>query len=121
MTTPNKVIEYVDKVKINAFDQEEKFQWLRELEGMVKRQVMQDTEGVMLEYPDDLDSPLLVEQPWDSVYALYLEAMIDFHNKEYTSYNNTILLFNTKFEDYKKAYIRAHRPKRAGTFRNVMG
>lgn len=121
MATPNKVIEYVDKVKVNAYGEEEKFQWLCDLDGMVKRLVMQDEEGVSYEYPRDMDSHLLVPAPFEGVYALYLEAMIDFYNKEYTRYNNVMLMFNAKFDEYKKAYIREHMPKSAGGYRNVMG
>lgn len=117
MATPNKVIEYVDKIKINAYAEEEKFQWLCALDGLVKRLVIQDAESVELEYPKDMDTHLLVPHPFDDVYALYLQAMIDLHNKEYGSYNNTILVYNTRMDEFKKAYIREHRPKSAGPVR----
>lgn len=121
MATPNKIIEYVDKVKPNAYGDEEKFQWLCEVDGMVKRLVMQEEESVQISYPDDMDSQLLVPHPFDVVYALYLQGMIDLANKEYNSYNNTMMVFNTKFDEYKKAYLREHMPKSAGGYKNVMG
>ena len=119
--TPNKIIEYVDKVKVNAYGEEEKFQWICDLEGQIKRLVLQDESAVTLEYPKDMDTELLVPYPFESVYALYLEAMIDLHNKEYAAYNNTILVYNAKMEEYKKAYIREHMPRSAGGYKNVMG
>ena len=119
--TPNKVIEYVDKVKPNAYDDEVKFQWLCDLDGMVKRLVMQEEEGVDYKYPEDMDTHLLVPAPFDGIYAQYLEVQIDFRNKEYTSYNNSATIFNSTFEDYKKAYIRENMPKSYGGFKNVMG
>lgn len=112
--TPNKVIEYVDQVKVNAYGEEEKFQWMCDLDGMVKRLVMQDEEGVQYTYPADMDTHFLVPHPFDAVYALYLEAMIDFHNREWGSYNNMMLMFNAKFDEYRKAYIRENRPKSFG-------
>lgn len=118
--TPNKAIEYVDKVKVNAYGDEEKLQWIYELEGMVKRLVMQDKESVQLAYPDAMDQELLVPHPFDSIYALYLEAMIDYRNKEYTSYNNSMLMFNSKFDEYRKAYIRENKPE-SRAYKNVMG
>lgn len=121
MATPNKVIEHVDNVKINAYRAEEKFQWLCDLDGMIKRVVHQEEESVRYSYPEDMDTQLLVPHPFEGIYALYLEAQIDLHNKEYEEYNNTILVFNTKLDEYKKAYIREHMPKSAGRIRNVMG
>lgn len=115
MATPNKVIEHVDNVKINAYRPEEKFQWLCELDGMVKRLVMQEEESVRYSYPEDMDTQLLVGHPFDGIYALYLEAQIDLHNKEYEEYNNTIMVFNTKLDEYKKAYIREHIPRHVGS------
>ena len=119
--TPNKVIEYVDKVKVNAYGDEEKFRWLNEVDGMVQRLVMQSEDVVSYTWPDDGDTELLIPYPFDVVYHLYMEGMIDYHNKEYATYNNTMMVFNAKFDEFKKAYIRAHKPKSAGYYKNVMG
>lgn len=114
MVTINKVIELVDGVKPNTFDEEVKFYWLRDLDGMISHIVMQQEEPVRYEYPKDLDTPLLVDSPYDGIYALYLEAQIDYRHREYDDYNNAMLVFNERFEEFKKAYIREHMPKSAG-------
>ena len=116
MATPNKVIETVARLKPDVYGEEEKFRWLCDLDGKVKRIVMQDTDGVDYEYPRDMDKELLIPAPFDDAYVLYLQAMIDYYNKEYISYNNAMLMFNSKFDEYKKAYIREHRPASAGSF-----
>ena len=121
MATANKIIETVDKLKANAYEPEEKFRWICDLDGMVKRLVMQELESVGYVYPDDLDTELLIPAPFEATYELYLMAMIDLHNKEYGEYNNNLLTFNTRFDEYRKAYIREHMPKSSGTYRNVMG
>lgn len=115
MATPNKVIEYVDKVKPNVYGQEEKFQWLCDLDGIIKRVVMHESDGVHYAFPEDLDTQLLVPHPWESIYAMYLEAQIDLQNKDYEDYNNAVLVFNERLDEYKRAYIREHRPKSAGS------
>ena len=115
MATPNKVMEQVDKLKVNAYEPEEKFRWLSELDGMIRRVVWQEDGAVAYSYPDDGDCDLLVPYPFDNIYPLYVAAMISLHNKEYTEYNNEIQVFNTRFEEYKKAYIRENRPKSSGT------
>lgn len=109
--TPNKVIEIVDGVKPNTYDEETKLGWINELDGNVKRLVIQDDEFIPYEYPEDMDKELLIPAPFESVYTLYLEAMIDYRNKEYANYNNSASMFETRFSDYKKDYIRHHRAR----------
>ena len=116
MATINKVIEYVDGVKPNAYDEEAKFHWMCELDGMVARLVMQLPEPPRYEFPRDMDRQLLIPAPFEAAYAQYMEAMIDYHNREYQHYNNSMQMFNATFTDFKKAYIRDNRPKSAGEF-----
>lgn len=117
MATPNKIIEHVDSVKPNVYRDEEKFQWLCDLDGMIRRQVMQEGEGVTYSFPEDMDTQLLIPHPYEGIYALYLEAQIDLHNKDYEDYNNTVLAYTAKLEEFKRAYIRDNRPKSAGPIR----
>mgnify|MGYP003304877758 CR=1 FL=1 len=109
--TPNKVIELVDSVKPNSYDEEMKFRWINELEGIVKRQVIQEDEYIPYLYPQEMDRELVVPIPYDNVYCLYVEAMIDYYNKEYQNYNNSVAMFEARFTDYKKDYIRRHQAK----------
>ena len=160
--TPNKVIEIVDGIKPNSYDEEMKLRWINELDGTVQKLVMQEGKGECREweehfadnkwnyscrfcgygfeaeekvgalpnycqscgvkmdggtdimqysYPDDMDKELLIPAPFDSLYSLYLQAMIDYQNKEYGNYNNSASMFETRFSDYKKAYIRENRAK----------
>lgn len=120
MATPNKVIEYVDKVKPNAYGEEEKFQWLCDLDGQVKRLVMQEEEGVHYSFPEDMDTQLLIPHPFESIYAMYLEAQIDLCNNDYEDYNNSTLAYTAKLAEFKKAYIREHMPKSSGNYKNLM-
>ena len=106
--TPNKVIESVDSRRPNAYDEETKLGWINTLDGMVKRLVLQEKEATPYAYPDDMDKELLVPFPFDSVYELYIESMIDYYNREYANYNNSAMMFEARFSEYKKAYIREH-------------
>lgn len=109
--TPNKVIESVDSIKPNSYDEEIKLSWISELDGNVTRLVFQEDSFTPYAYPDDMDKELLIPSPFDSVYGLYLQAMIDYHNREYGNYNNSAAMFETRYSDYKKAYIREHRAR----------
>lgn len=119
--TINKAIEQVDGIVLNTFDTEAKFHWIANLDGMIARVVMGMAEPVSYEYPKDMDKPLLVWEPFEDIYELYLQAMIDFHNREYDNYNNSMLMFNERLEDYKAWYIREYGYGGAKNFRNVFG
>ena len=106
--TPNKAIEIVDRLKPNSYSEEDKLRWINELDGMVQRLVIQTDEIKEYSYPDDMDTELLVPAPFDDVYTLFLEAKIDYYNREYANYNNSAMMFEAQYNEYKKAYIREH-------------
>ncbi len=120
MATMNTVIDYVDRVKPNAYSNDDKYRWINTLEGLISREVLHDDAPAYI-LPDDADTPLLVPAPYDEVYHLYVSAMIDFYNREYSDYNNTILLFQERLDQYKIWHIRNAPPRQTGNFRNVMG
>lgn len=109
--TANKAIEIVDTLRPNSYNEEQKLSWISTLDGMVQHLVFQETTVNGYTYPDDMDKELLIKAPYDNLYALYLEAMIDYHNREYGNYNNSVLMFESQFSEYKKAYIREHRAR----------
>lgn len=121
MASINEIIEQVDAVKPNAYREEEKFRWLSEVDGMVRRLVYQEEEAAPYQYPEDADKPLLIGYPFEDVYVHYMEARIDYANREYSNYNNSMLMFNAKFDEYRKAWLREHMPKDHGSYKNVMG
>ena len=109
--TPNKVIEIVDGIKPNSYDAQMKLRWISELEGIVKSKVIQEDGFKPLGYPEDMDRELIIPAPFDTCYQLYVEAMIDYYNKEYGNYNNSNAMFEARFTEYKKDYIRKHMAK----------
>lgn len=119
MATMNTVIEYVDRVKPNAYTNEDKYKWLNTVEGLVSREVLKD-DAPEYNLPEDADIPLLVASPYDDIYHLYVSAMIDFYNREYNDYNNAILMFQERLDQYKTWQIRnsSYTPR---NFRRVMG
>lgn len=108
---PNKAIEKVDRLKPNSYSEEDKLGWINELDGMVQRLVIQADEIKQYAYPDDLDKELLIPAPFDDCYTLFLEAKIDYYNREYANYNNSAMMFDAQFSEYKKAYVREHRAR----------
>ena len=121
MATMNEVIERVDAVKPNVYPEESKHQWMAKLDGVVSLEVHEMEDPVLYDLPADGDKELLIPYPFDDVYDLYVAAMIDFHNKEYNHYNNSVLMFTERMEQFKAWYIRNNNPSKARNFRNVMG
>ena len=120
MPSINEVIERVDKVKLNGYEDTSKADWLMELDGKIYIEVFRETgPEPPRESPRDGDAELLVPRPYDNLYDLYLYAMIDFHNREISNYNNSTAMFNAALDEYKKHYHRTHLPPSAGGFRNV--
>ena len=109
--TPNKAIEIIDRLKPNSYSEEDKLRWINELDGMVQRLVIQSDEIKQYSYPEDMDKELLIPAPFDDCYTLFLEAKIDYHNREYANYNNSAMMFEAQYSEYKKDYIRKHQAR----------
>lgn len=109
-------INYIDVLKPNNYSQTEKVRWLSRLDGRVKEEIIDTHESGEVsfsEYTDDtpLDTKLLIPHPYDEVYAFWLEAQMDYANREYAGYNNSMAMFNTSYDAYKNYYNRNHMPK----------
>ena len=57
-----------------------------------------------------MDTELLVPEPFDEIYPLWLEARIDYANGEYDKYNNSILMYNAAYDAYANYYNRNNMP-----------
>jgi len=121
MATMNTVIGYVDGVKPNVYTDEDKCRWINQLEGMLSAEVFHDPEPLGYAIPDDADRPLRVGHPFEEIYSLYVMAMIDFHNREYGNYNNTMLMFRERLEQLKARHIRSREHSGSRNAWKVMG
>ena len=110
-------INEIDSVKPNDYTQTEKIKWLSNLDSMIKKEVIDTHEGsedISFDgYTDQtpIETILLVESPYDTMYIAWLESKIDYHNSEYTRYNNSITNFNDLYTEYVRYYNRTHMPK----------
>lgn len=111
--TTNKVIAAVDGLRANMFEREQKEQWLRGLDGQVRREVF---EPLGMALPED-DS-LLIPEPYGlEIYTAYLEAAMDRENGEIARYNQSIGQFNAAYLRYVSDCIRSHLAPNPGSFR----
>lgn len=113
--TIREAIARFDALVPNAYNPEHKVQWLSDLDGKIKKEIIDTHEGaeaVTFEgyTEDNLDAVLLVPPEYDDLYMLWLESKIDFSNKEYKRYNNSIVAFNTEYQAFDNYYNRTHLP-----------
>lgn len=109
-------INQLDALKPNTYSGSEKIVWLSRLDTMIKKHIIDTHEGGDVTFTGydevtDQKTELIVAEPYDEMYIRWLEAQIDYANGEYERYNNSVDLFNTAYEEYKKYYNRTHMPK----------
>lgn len=114
--TINEAINRVDTLKPNGYGIEQKVQWLSDLDGIIKTELIDTHKGseavTFVGYDDNTprDTVLLVPAPYDDIYRYYLEAQIDYANNEYGRYNNSMAMYNTAYAAYAKYYNSGHMP-----------
>ncbi len=100
--TVKEAIQRANALRPNPFSEQEKFQWLSELDGKIAKEVLKKEDFSPYTYPSDETRELLADSAYTDIYLFYLCAMIDFFSRDYGEYNNSMLLFNTLFEQYAK-------------------
>lgn len=113
--TIREALARLDELVPNTYNPENKIQWLSDLDGKIKKEIIDTHEGaeaVTFEgyTENNLDAELLVPPGYDDLYMFWLEAKIDFSNKEYNRYNNSIVSFNTAYQAFDNYYNRTHLP-----------
>lgn len=110
-------IQAVDSLKPNSYSELEKIQWLSEIDGTIKAEIIdthEDGEEISFNGYDEttpLETELIVTAPYDRLYKSWLESRIDYANGDYTRYNNSVTVFNTDYLSYQRAYNSKHMPK----------
>ena len=107
----------LDVLKANAYSPEQKIRWLSTLDGRIKREVLDAHEGdagagfTGYDEHTHMDTVLLVPEPYDDIYILWMQAQIDYFNGEYRKYNNAMAMFETAFQNFQDDYRKNHMPR----------
>lgn len=111
----------VDAVKPNVYQLPQKIKWLSELDGIIKKEIIDTHEGgegiTFSGYTEDTNTntELLVPAPYDEIYVRYLEMQIDYTNNEYGKYNNSMMVYSSAYNAFEKHYNRDHMPISRGS------
>lgn len=112
----SEAVSRLDALKHNTYTPADKVSWLSRLDAMVKKHIIDTHEGADqvtftgYDANTDINTVLLIPEPYDEAYLRWMEAQIDYHNGEYSKYNNSIELFNTAYKAYQDYYNRTHMP-----------
>lgn len=106
MATINSVIESVRVLRNNTFDDSSLAKWVWELEQKIVTEVHDGDSPGVLPPVTDWDDDLTVGGQYESLYEIYLISKIDFALQEYEAYNNDVIAFNAKYDQYRAWYIR---------------
>lgn len=126
--TLREIIERVDRLKPNQYEETDKVAWVNELEGKLIEEVfgkaVDSAEYVPLEFTGydwgtDADTVLLVPNQFCDIYVKYLFAQIDFHNAEFTRYNNSTMMFNAVYDEFAAYWRRNHMPRQSASLRPI--
>ncbi len=106
------VISQADALKPNDYSEKIKVGWLNEVEGKVQTEVFLLAPEEIFTYSSegDLEAELLVAPPHDKLYAEYLAAKIDYANEDYDSYQNTMAMFNSFWNEFVAWFANTYRP-----------
>lgn len=106
MATLKEILDRVEREKHDAFPGDVKARWVAELEGKIALDCFdmspKEAQAVQYSWPNDQNKVLLIRFPNEEIYALYLEAMVDFYNGEPDRYQNTMERFNQAFLGFKQ-------------------
>ena len=109
-------INRIDSLKPNSYTQPDKIAWLSNLEGIIKREIIDTHEGSEsvnfngYDVDTPLDTVMLVPAPYDDIYLKWLEAQIDYTNGDTAKYNNSMTMYNTAYSAFQRQYNRTHMP-----------
>lgn len=99
-------ITRIKQDKINAYTDEQITRWINTVNKNAHLFLDLPSDYVELEYPASKDTILIIDTPYDEAYDYYVYSKIDFYNNEIASYNNSNVLYNAAYTEFKKAMIR---------------
>lgn len=116
-------ITQLQSIKPHQYDDETIIRWISNLDGLLYNEIVswheppRDELGNPVEIhhgpydPEtDMDTVLMVPEPYSDVYVKYLAAQVDYHNAEMQRYNNSMVMYNMAYTTFADWYNRTHMP-----------
>ena len=105
--TASEAIARAKETRQGAIDYSQYLKWINVIEGRIQVEVMGKGKDDLISYTEGTDNrELLIPHPYDEVYIYYLCAMTDFYNEELETYAIDAAVFEQKFDEFKRFYIK---------------
>lgn len=104
----------------NQYSRLEKIKWLDACDRDIFENVISHREGAEVTsfsgYDENTagDTELLVSSPYADVYRYWLEAQVDFSNREHSAFNNAMMMYQQYCSSFANFYCRRHRQLKTG-------
>lgn len=110
--TLSQAISMADLMRPNAFGNELKTAWINEIEAHIQTEIMLINQCDLIRYDHnyDMNTVLLADDAHSMIYCYYLTAMIDYANREYQTYQNSMSICNSALDRFKGWYARLFAP-----------
>lgn len=114
--TISEAITQLQAVKENQYDDETLVRWISDLEGILYEDVVKNHEGSAdiphgrYSVDTDMDTVLMVLEPYSDIYIKYLMAQVDYHNAEMQRYTNSMIMYNVALDAFAGWYNRNNMP-----------
>lgn len=110
------IINAVDKIKANEYDESTKIDWISNLDAKIHDEIMlvyNEGETRFVPYTS-VNDKVIANERFKQMYVLWLMAQIDFHNAEAGRYENEMIMFNNEYSSFERQYIRNHKARPIG-------
>ena len=103
--TVNQAITRLRSIKPTQFDDATLVGWISEVEEKIYHENTCWHEEACGTAPwpydpvEDLDTELVIPEPYSVVYLRYLEAQMDYYNGEFVRYANSMTMYNTALSE----------------------
>ena len=118
--TIDEAVAQCDRVKPNQYPKSEKIRWLSQLDGTIQKEILDYYEaGEFAGYGEDTpgETELLAPEAYTGIYEAYLSAQVDFHNGEFSRYQNSAQLYNTILSALAAWFRRTRMPLQENSIR----
>lgn len=109
--TREDVLAQVREVRPNEYQEEWALALIDEMEQRILRELL---DGYII---PETGAGLIAVSPYDRMYADYIIARIDLANGEYDRYNNQMVMFNSRWEEYGRYISRHYRREHPSRYR----
>lgn len=115
-------IDKADGFKPNQYLLEDKLTWLSQLDANIHEDILKTHLPVPSKdftpyQVERMDVELIAPFPYDEMYVAYLEMKIDEKNEDTASYNNSMAIFQSHYDNYARFINKNHRPAKVSRLR----